>query len=82
MVWCSVVGSLCKVNDELGYRSICDKQTVEGKKEALDSVKLGYVGLWLQLHCVYLGFFLLRLGDESPLGVSWLRWSSGYPGGH
>ena len=82
MVQHSVVGSWCEVNNKLGYRSIHDKQTVEGEKEALDGVELGYVRLWLQLHCICLGFFLLRLGNESPLGVSWLRWSSGHLGGH
>ena len=81
MVGCAVVCCLGEVDNELGYRRIRDKQVVESEEEALDGVELGLVGLLLRLRSDCVGFFLLRLGDESSLGVSWLRRSSGHSQG-
>ena len=76
MVGRAVVCCLGKVDNKLGYGRIRDKRAVESEKEALNGVELGLVGLLLRLCSDCVGFFLLRLGDESSLGISWLRRSS------
>ena len=80
MVGRAVICCLSDVDNELGHGCIRDERAVDGEKDALDGVELGWFGLRLFGDCV--GFFLLGLGDESSLLVSWLRWSSGHSWGH
>ena len=54
------------------------KRSRRDEEEALDGVELGYVSLLLWLCCDCVRFFLLQLGNESSLSISWLRWSSGH----
>ena len=79
MVGRAIICCLSDVDDELGHGHVRDERAVDGEEDALDGVESGWVGLRLFGGCV--GFFLLRLGDESTLCVSWLRWSSGHSRG-